>query len=60
MNCKKHIDTSGILYFAETFFSLPVSEQDAWIKKSVGVSAVTFRRWCKAAGIKRSSTAIKE
>lgn len=53
MNSKQDLKPKhqGLIRLANEFFNMPVSDQDAWTKKEVGVSAITFRRWIAAANI---------
>lgn len=55
---------SAIDEYALEFFSIPVTEQNDWANQKFGCSAITFRRWCNACGVKaklvgRTVTLIK-
>lgn len=55
---------SAIEEYALEFFALPVSQQNEWTQEKFQCSAITFRRWCNALGVKvkisgRNVTLIK-
>ncbi|HGD3309848.1 TPA: hypothetical protein ACI4BV_000141 [Enterobacter hormaechei] len=58
MQRRKFEDLDGLKYLADIFFNLTVKEQELWAPEKLGVTARTFRNWCKYYKIETKKVSI--